>query len=108
MVELVNKEEFTATVAALGLWDSKAETVSPDRDTKYARVRTPVGHCTQQLIMWLMQQTFVDSLKLSSVTMFKIQNVLIHHLQCLNTEALKYISDSKSWQQIRICYGTLW
>ena len=47
MVELVNKEEFTATVAALGLWDNKAETVSPDRDTKYARVRRPVGHCTQ-------------------------------------------------------------
>nr|XP_022318373.1 uncharacterized protein LOC111121395 isoform X2 [Crassostrea virginica] len=45
MVELVNKEEFTATVAALGLWDNKAETVSPDRDTKYARLSSVESLC---------------------------------------------------------------
>ncbi|XP_061196240.1 uncharacterized protein LOC133204507 [Saccostrea echinata] len=43
MVKLVNKEEFTATLAALGLWD-KGETTSTV-DTKYARLSSVESLC---------------------------------------------------------------
>lgn len=39
MVDLVNKGDFKATVASLGLLDTKGDTSTSDLDTKYARVR---------------------------------------------------------------------
>lgn len=38
MVDLVNKGDFKATVASLGLLDTKGVS-TPDLDTKYARVK---------------------------------------------------------------------
>lgn len=39
MVDLVNKGDFKATVAFLGLLDTKGDTSTSDLDTKYARVK---------------------------------------------------------------------